>query len=152
MLTDIDRVTFAPTYAGGLLTACFWTNGLWVVAQRATDWKPLDEFRRNIWRVNQAERKISIEPVFQVGPEGVVRVHTGTNPAQVDEDADETFVDRWYIICRATELAYSAISGGRQTDPENYRQQVALWAGRTNESKRTFPILENVRQVPGASQ
>ena len=48
-------------------------------------------------------------------------------------------------IGKATALALSANSGGPATDPDANRQQAAFYYGMSEQNKRAFPNLINVR-------
>ena len=146
-LDDIDAVELSiPSRP-----ATVWTNGLWAVLDSSIDWERLP---REYWRVDESERKIEVQPVFgdNLSVASVVRVQVGADPMRLVNDDDLTDVDSWYIIARATELAYSAISGGRETDPNNYRQQAVLWGERSREARGGFQPLVNIRRVIGGSR
>ena len=71
----------------------------------------------------------------------------GDKPAILSADSTATEIDDQYVIATATALAFSSSSGGPSTDPEARRQQAAFWFGISEQSKRAFPMLRNVRNV-----
>jgi len=71
----------------------------------------------------------------------------GDKPALLSADSTASEIDDQYIIATATAFALSSASGGPATDPDARRQQAAFWFGISEQSKRAFPMLRNVRNV-----
>lgn len=142
LLNAIDEVELRVPAGGGTL----WTNGLWATLDSSIEWL---EMRRDLWRIDQPERKIVFMParLNGTGPFNVVRIHAGTDPVELEDDDDETNVDTEYLVSKATELVYSADSGGSQTDFADYRQQATLWAGRSRIAGYNLPPLVDVIEV-----
>ena len=167
-LRSVDEIalTFthsATTTSDGMI---FWLNGLWAVDYDSILWRV---YSREKWRQYQQERSVNIIPMYasSLGTVGggiyggtpfgslnwglpiqqVLEIHGGKDPGPLSDDDDETNVDPWFVVCRATELAFDRASGGRQTDPENFRQQTTYWAARAAEARNGFPVLTNIRRL-----
>ena len=156
-LDNIDEVRLFHSQAGVL-----WLNGLWSVNHDTLDWQPRDFMR---WMVENETRELKIDPWWDYGalrsyssqytvssgwplsPENVVRIVTLKDPAAFDDDDDTTEVGDYFLTSRATEFCFSATSGGRTTDPNQSRQQAALWKGRADSELRAQPFIENIRRL-----
>ena len=162
-LRDVSRLTLSIIKSADDSEGVVLLNGLWAVNYDSIDWQPMS---RIDWRIERETRRLVIIPMYTAGIyqsrsryfsqghtsyglsiENVVRIIAGKDPAALENDTEETEVDPWFIICRATELGYSSQSGGRETDPENRRQQATLWAGRSIQASRGFKTLSNIRRV-----
>ena len=75
----------------------------------------------------------------------LLKITGGDKPALLTSDSDECEIDDGYVINKATALALSATSGGPATDPDQKRQQAAFYYGMSEQNKRAFPNLINVR-------
>ena len=143
-LVELEAVTFTLTSANSVL----WLSGLWMVNSPATVWS---EVSQSLWSVNAGRRTAEVAPAsLDAGPGAVVRVSTGQNPGFLSDDASETSLPSYYCTTRATELAYSSVAGGRQTDPNDFRRQQQFWAARAQQARSELPLPTNARFVPGA--
>ena len=77
----------------------------------------------------------------------LLKVKGGDKPATLTSDTATCEIDDGYIINKATALALSSQSGGPATDPDARRQQAAFYYGMSEQNKRAFPFLVNVRTI-----
>ena len=77
----------------------------------------------------------------------LLKVKGGDKPATLTSDTATSEIDDGYVINKATALALSAQSGGPSTDPDGRRQQAAFYYGMSEQNKRAFPFLVNVRTI-----
>ena len=156
---EIDGVDIVLDAGGGV----FWTNGLWAVNHHSVNWQAM---HRAHWRIDQNTRTLVIQPPRSAsgsGPFGsygfsvqhtglwpineVKKIIVGGDPQHLDSDDDTTEVPDQFIIARATQLGYSAPSGGPSIDPRRLRQQAAIWEGRVEREYARFQPLMNVRRL-----
>ena len=156
---EIDSVEIELDAGGGV----FWTNGLWAVNHPSINWQ---QMHRAHWRIDQNTRTLVIQPPRSAsgsGPYGsygfsvqhtglwpineVKKIIAGGDPQHLESDGDTTEVPDQFIIARATQLGYSAPSGGPSIDPRRLRQQAAIWEGRVAREYTRFQPLMNVRRL-----
>ena len=77
----------------------------------------------------------------------LLKVRGGDKPATLTSDTATSEIDDGYVINKATALALSSQSGGPATDPDAKRQQAAFYYGMSEQNKRAFPFLVNVRTI-----
>ena len=146
LLRDIDRVEVSIPAE----SATVWLNGLWAVQESSIQWEPMP---RKMWVLHGSSGRVEIQleslAWILSPPQAVVRMITGIDPVSLDDDDDATNVEPWFVVARATELAYASVSGGRETDPEEYRRQSLNWAGRAELARGGFQPLVNIRRLPG---
>ena len=103
---------------------------------------------RNLWRIDKQSRDIVFDEYFDgFAPYSLLKIVGGDKPALLSSDSTTNEISDSYITERSTALAFSASSGGPNTDPDARRQQAAFWFGMAQASKRNFPLLTNVRTV-----
>lgn len=124
-----------------------WFNGLWGVDQDSVNWQ---EYDRRAWQLEHSKREIEIFPQreWDGAPWSLVRIVGGKDPAPYPDDETDNDIDDWFLICRATDLALLATSGGRGTDPDSHRQLARYWQERAEMAKTSaFPTLVNIRRI-----
>ena len=165
LLQEIDSIQIVPSLDGGSSesTGVIWVNDIYAVDHDSIAWVPID---RDKWRIERGTRELVIaarsvptsqrESYHSFGarahllsppPENVMRIVGGSNPPDLTSDDDETPVDNWFIVCKAVELGFGPNSGGATVDPERQREQVRLWAARSDQARRAFQPLQNIRRV-----
>jgi len=99
-----------------------------------------------LWTIDKAARQIVFrtDGVSYMGNK-LLKITGGDKPALLTSDSATSEVDDGYVINRATALTLSAFSGGPATDPDAKRQQAAFYHGMSEQAKRAFPNLINVR-------
>jgi hypothetical protein len=128
------------------LGACtVWIDDISAVENDTAEWTTLD--RRN-WRVDKEARDLIL------GRDGhdavgysLIKIVGGDKPALLSSDATATEIPEEYIIASAVTQALLSGSGGPATDPDAKRQLSAYWATQAERSRRSFPMLVNVRSV-----
>ena len=102
----------------------------------------------NLWSIDKVAQDIVFtRDAVQIIGYNLLKIKGGDKPALLSSDTDTCEVDDGYVINKATALALSAQSGGPSTDPDNKRQQAAFYYGMSEQNKRAFPFLVNVRTV-----
>ena len=126
--------------------ACtIWLDDIRVVVNDSAHWKKVP---RNLWKIDREANDIVFDSYFNgLVSYDLLKIVGGDKPAILSADSTATEIDDQYVIATATALAFSSSSGGPSTDPEARRQQAAFWFGISEQSKRDFPMLTNVRNV-----
>ena len=126
--------------------ACtIWLDDIRVVVNDSAHWKKVP---RNLWKIDREANDIVFDSYFNgLVSYDLLKLVGGDKPAILSADSTATEIDDQYVIATATALAFSSSSGGPSTDPEARRQQAAFWFGISEQSKRAFPMLTNVRNV-----
>ena len=126
--------------------ACtIWLDDIRVVVNDSAHWKKVP---RNLWKIDREANDIVFDSYFNgLVSYDLLKIVGGDKPAILSADSTATEIDDQYVIATATALAFSSSSGGPSTDPEARRQQAAFWFGISEQSKRAFPMLTNVRNV-----
>ena len=146
-----------------------WLDGLWAVNEDSFNWYPLP---RECWDIDPETDELVIhlpsEGMYQMGvhgqgygyatytqepfsdfiglPQQVLRILGGADPGNLADDDDVTEALPRFLIARATQLAFSSASGGRETDPNRRREQAQFWAREAVLGRRAFQPLANVRR------
>ena len=121
-----------------------WLDEIRVVRNDTAQWEAVP---RNLWKIDREANQIVFESYFKNFGYKLLKLVGGDKPALLSTDATATEIDDQYIIATATAFALSSASGGPATDPDARRQQAAFWFGISEQSKRAFPMLRNVRMV-----
>lgn len=103
---------------------------------------------RHLWHIDKSTRDL----VFDNGAVGIagyslLKLVGGDKPTLLTADATTSEIDDQYVIYRATALALMSLGGGDQTDLEDRFKRGATWMALAEGAKRSFPPLENVREV-----
>jgi hypothetical protein len=142
---DAAIISVGLEYDSDLGACTVWLDDLSVVRNDSAYWRKVP---RNLWRVDkQATDLVFDEYLDGFIPYTLIKLVGGDKPALLSADSTTNEIDDSFIIARATGLAFSASSGGPNTDPDARRQQAAFWFGLSQAAKRNFPMLVNVRTV-----
>jgi hypothetical protein len=142
---DTAIISVGLEYDSDLGACTVWLDDLSVVRNDSAYWRKVP---RNLWRVDkQATDLVFDEYLDGFIPYTLIKLVGGDKPALLSADSTTNEIDDSFIIARATGLAFSASSGGPNTDPDARRQQAAFWFGLSQAAKRNFPMLVNVRTV-----
>ena len=102
----------------------------------------------HLWSIDKvAEDIVFTRDAVQIIGYNLLKIKGGDKPALLSSDTDTCEVDDGYVINKATALALSSQSGGPSTDPDGKRQQAAFYYGMSEQNKRAFPFLVNVRTI-----
>ena len=130
---------------GGGVLFHVWLDDIKAVKNDSARWKKVP---RNLWKIDREANDIVFDSYFNgLVSYDLLKLVGGDKPAILSADSTATEIDDQYVIATATALAFSSSSGGPSTDPEARRQQAAFWFGISEQSKRAFPMLRNVRNV-----
>lgn len=126
------------------LGACVvWLDDIKAVANDTITWKNVPN---NLWRIDKEAQDIvfTTDGVDFIGY-NLLKITGGDKPALLTSDTATCEIDDGYVINKATALALASNSGGPATDPDANRQQAAFYYGMSEQNKRAFPMLVNVR-------
>ena len=120
-----------------------WLDDIRVVANNTITWEDVPS---QLWRVDKAAQDIvfTTDGVSYMGYK-LLKIKGGDKPALLTSDSATCEIDDGYVINKATALSLSSQSGGPATDPDAKRQQAAFYYGMSEQNKRSFPFLTNVR-------
>ena len=142
---DTEIISIGLEYDADLGEATVWLDDLSVVKNDTAQWVKIP---RNLWKIDKEESDIILDNYAH----GVIRYNLlkivgGDKPALLTTETATTEVDEQYIIARATALAFAATSGGPNTDPDNKNNMAGFWMGMSQQARRAFPLLTDVRMV-----
>ena len=142
---DTAIISIGLKYTTDLGACTIWLDDIRVVRNDSAHWEKVP---RNLWKIDRESNDIVFDSYFNgLVSYDLLKLVGGDKPAILSADSTATEIDDQYVIATATALAFSSSSGGPSTDPEARRQQAAFWFGISEQSKRAFPMLTNVRNV-----
>ena len=141
--TDTAIVSVGLEYDSDLGACTVWLDDIKAVANDTITWKDVPS---QLWRVDKVAQDIvfTTDGVAFMGY-NLLKIKGGDKPALLTSDSATCEIDDGYVINKATALALSSMSGGPATDPDARRQQAAFYYGMSEQNKRAFPFLVNVR-------
>ena len=140
---DTAIISVGLEYDADIGACVVWLDDIRAVANDTITWKNVPN---NLWRIDKAAQDIvfTTDGVDFIGY-NLLKITGGDKPALLTSDTATCEIDDGYVINKATALALSANSGGPATDPDANRQQAAFYYGMSEQNKRAFPNLINVR-------
>jgi hypothetical protein len=128
------------------LGACVvWLDDIKAVANDTATWTDVPN---HLWSIDKVAKDIVFtRDGVQLTGYHLLKLTGGDKPALLTTETATCEVDDGYVINKATALALSAASGGPATDPDAKRQQAAFYYGMSEQNKRAFPFLINVRTI-----
>ena len=141
--TDTAIVSVGLEYDSDLGACTVWLDDIKAVANDTITWKDVPS---QLWRVDKVAQDIvfTTDGVAFMGY-NLLKIKGGDKPALLTSDSATCEIDDGYVINKATALSLSSMSGGPATDPDARRQQAAFYYGMSEQNKRAFPFLVNVR-------
>ena len=141
--TDTAIVSVGLEYDSDLGACTVWLDDIKAVANDTITWKDVPS---QLWRVDKVAQDIvfTTDGVAFMGY-NLLKIKGGDKPALLTSDSATSEIDDGYVINKATALSLSSMSGGPATDPDARRQQAAFYYGMSEQNKRAFPFLVNVR-------
>ena len=141
--TDTAIIAIALEHDANLADCQIRLDDIRAVASATMTWETVPS---QLWTIDKAARQIVFrtDGVSYMGNK-LLKITGGDKPALMTSDSATCEVDDGYVINRATALTLSAFSGGPATDPDAKRQQAAFYHGMSEQAKRAFPNLINVR-------
>ena len=142
---DTAIISIGLKYTTDLGACTIWLDDIRVVRNDSAHWEKVP---RNLWKIDKESNDIVFDSYFNgLVSYDLLKLVGGDKPALLSADSTASEIDDQYIIATATAFALSSASGGPATDPDARRQQAAFWFGISEQSKRAFPMLRNVRMV-----
>jgi len=143
--TDTAIISVGLEYDADLGACTVWLDDIKVVQNDTAVWEKLP---KHLWTIDKDARDLVLKEAgkFEVGY-GLLKLVGGDKPALLSAETDTSEIDDSYVISRATSIALLAASKGPATDPDALRQQASFEFGLSEQAKRRFPILMNVRIV-----
>ena len=141
---DTAIISIGLKYTTDLGACTIWLDDIRVVRNDSAHWKKVP---RNLWKIDKESNDIILDSYFKNFGYKLLKLVGGDKPALLSADSTASEIDDQYIIATATAFALSSASGGPATDPDARRQQAAFWFGISEQSKRAFPMLRNIRMV-----
>ena len=141
--TDTAIIAIALEHDANLADCEIRLDGIIAVANDTITWETVPN---QLWRIDKSARQIVFrtDGVSYMGY-NLLKLTGGDKPALLTTETATCEIDDGYVINKATALALSANSGGPATDPDTNRQQAAFYYGMSEQNKRAFPNLINVR-------
>ena len=128
-----------------------WFNRIKATKNDSDIWSTLGQ---NYWKIDKEARDlILVNGGHLVLGDTLIKLKGGDNPlvptaaGTPTSDAEITEVPSAYIINRAAGMALLSNGGGPGTDPNSNRERARDYLGMAERTKRTFPMLVNVRHV-----
>jgi hypothetical protein len=140
---DTAIISVGLEYDADIGACVVWLDDIKAVANDTITWKNVPN---NLWRIDKAAQDIvfTTDGVDFIGY-NLLKITGGDKPALLTSDTATCEIDDGYVINKATSLALSSNSGSPATDPDANRQQAAFYYGMSEQNKRAFPMLTNVR-------
>ena len=122
-----------------------WIDDVRAVNNDSVIWQTLP---RHNWQVDKSTRDlVLINGGRTVVGYSLLKLVGGDKPALLTADADVCEIDDWYVVARATELAFLASASAPGQDMDAMMQKARLWAAFAEQAKGAFPMLANTREV-----
>jgi hypothetical protein len=143
--TDTAIISVGLEYDADIGAVTVWLDDISVVKNDSAQWEKLP---RNLWRIDKQEQDIVLDNyVHGVARYNLLKLVGGDKPALLTSESGTSEIDEQYIIARTTALAFASASGGPNTDPDNKNNMAGFWMGLSQQARRAFPILTDVRLV-----
>ena len=143
--SDTAIISVGIEYDADLGACTVWLDDVSVVANDTAQWEKIP---RNLWKVDKESSDIVLDNYAHgTARYNLLKIVGGDKPALLTTETATTEVDEQYIIARATALAFAATSGGPNTDPDNKNNMAGFWMGMSQQARRAFPLLTDVRMV-----
>ena len=141
---DLDAIDNIRISVNANSLGALWVDTISAVNADSAFWADVGSQK---WRVLAETGSVEVLPMRLPPVNSMVRLMGGRDAPLLTADDQNTTVDAYYLVARATELAFSPGSGGAQVDPDRKREQVRLWGGRANLAFDGLPVLGNVRRI-----
>ena len=142
---DTAIISVGLEYDADLGACTVWLDDISVVTNDSATWTDVPN---NLWSIDKVAQDIVFtRDGVQLMGYHLLKLTGGDKPALLTTETATCEIDDGYVINKATALALSAASGGPATDPDAKRQQAAFYYGMSEQNKRAFPFLINVRTI-----
>ena len=143
--TDTAIISIGLKQVADLNACTVWLDDVSVVTNDTAQWEKIP---RNLWKVDKESSDIVLDNYAHgTARYNLLKIVGGDKPALLTTETATSEVDEQYIIARATALAFAATSGGPSTDPDDKNNMAGFWMGMSQQARRSFPLLTDVRMV-----
>ena len=143
--TDTAIISVGLEYDSDLGACTVWLDDISAVENDTAEWIKIP---RNLWRIDKEAKDVVFDNyVHGVARYNLLKIVGGDKPALLSSDSDTSEVNEQYLIAAATARAFAATSGGPSVDPDQRRNQAGFWFSMSNRSRKSLPMLTNVRLV-----
>jgi len=143
--TDTAIISVGLEYDSDLGACTVWLDDISAVENDTAEWIKIP---RNLWRIDKEAKDVVFDNyVHGVARYNLLKIVGGDKPALLSSDSDTSEVNEQYLIAAATARAFAAASGGPSVDPDQRRNQAGFWFSMSNRSRKSLPMLTNVRLV-----
>ena len=143
--SDTAIISVGLEYDADLGAATVWLDDISVVKNDSAEWMKIP---RNLWKIDKEAQDIILDNYAHgTARYNLLKIVGGDKPALLTTETATSEIDEQYIISRATALAFASASGGPATDPDNKNNMAGFWMGMSQQAKRAFPLLTDVRLV-----
>ena len=143
--SDTAIISVGLEYDADLGAATIWLDDISVVKNDSAEWMKIP---RNLWKIDKEAQDIILDNYAHgTARYNLLKIVGGDKPALLTTETATSEIDEQYIISRATALAFASASGGPATDPDNKNNMAGFWMGMSQQAKRAFPLLTDVRLV-----
>ena len=143
--SDTAIISVGIEYDADLGACTVWLDDVSVVTNDSAQWEKIP---RHLWKVDKEASDIVLDNYAHgTARYNLLKIVGGDKPALLTTETGTSEVDEQYIIARATALAFAATSGGPNTDPDNKNNMAGFWMGMSQQARRSFPLLTDVRMV-----
>ena len=143
--SDTAIISVGIEYDADLDACTVWLDDVSVVANDTAQWEKIP---RNLWKIDKESSDIVLDNYAHgTARYNLLKIVGGDKPALLTTETATSEVDEQYIIARATALAFAATSGGPSTDPDDKNNMAGFWMGMSQQARRSFPLLTDVRMV-----
>jgi hypothetical protein len=142
---DTAIISVGLEYDSDLGACTVWLDDISAVKNDTAEWIKIP---RHLWRIDKEARDVVFDNyVHGIARYNLLKIVGGDKPALLSSDSDTSEVNEQYLIEAATGRAFAATSGGPSVDPDQRRHQAGFWISMANRSKKSLPMLTNVRLV-----
>ena len=128
-----------------LVAFTMYIDDIKVVSEENERWEMLEQ---HWWNINREGRTLVISRSgLGVAPYHRLRIYGFDKPALLSTDASATEVPDSFVIARALYHALQSNAGGTGTDPDAHQRQADRAWQRSEDMKRQFPILQDMKLV-----
>ena len=143
--SDTAIISVGIEYDSDLGACTLWLDDVSVVTNDTAQWEKIP---RNLWKIDKESSDIVLDNYAHgTARYNLLKIVGGDKPALLTTETATSEVDEQYIIARATALAFAATSGGPSTDPDDKNNMAGFWMGMSQQARRSFPLLTDVRMV-----
>jgi hypothetical protein len=143
--SDTAIISVGLEYDSDLGACTIWLDDISVVKNDSAQWVKVP---RNLWKIDKEAQDIVFDNYYHgTARYNLLKIVGGDKPALMTADTDTSEIDEQYLIARSTALSFASASGGPNTDPDNKNNMAGFWMGLSQQARRAFPLLTDIRMV-----